>query len=166
MARPIALALLLCLVGSPPALGQAVSTPPPGLALESLLQGADSAGRDAARQRGVGGYFATSFVGGFPAGLFGPVGVAASQPTLLVVGGAGAAIVIATTARGARRDLVEFPPLLMDQLKDQPPAYREAFLTAYAEHLSRRRVHASLWGGAIGAGVGFGTLVWLISRID
>lgn len=164
MLRPIALALLLCVVCAAPVLGQVGHVPLPGAALDSLLQAADRAGRDAARVPRVGGYFLTSFIGGLPAGFLGSIGVMSSDPGPILLGSVGAALVIGSAAHGAKREF-ELPPELQERLKEQPPVYREAFRSAYGEQLSRRRVKASLWGGAVGAGIGIGAVVWLLYSI-
>lgn len=163
MLRQIVLGLILYAVLSSPALAQAGAHAQPASPTESRSQSVQDAGRAAARQYGVGGYFISSFLGGLPAGFLLPIGGATGEPTSLVLGGAGATVVIVTTSRAYKDEAL--PPLLNEKLQAHTPEYRDAFHAAYSEQLSRRRVRASLWGGGIGAGVGFGTLVWLLSQI-
>lgn len=122
------------------------------------------AGELAASDPQVGGYFVASFLGGVPAGFLLPIGVAFSEPFSFALGGTGAGVIGLTTRHAARRGLppdsiirAHVPRLTREQVR--------VFRAAYRERLGRRRVRASLWGGAIGVGVGAGALVWLVSQL-
>lgn len=166
MLRQIALSLVLCAGLAVPAQGQQVEPDSVSTAqAEHLRQDAQIRGRAAARERAVAGYFFASFVGGLTTGFFLPLGLAVPDGTSLALGSAGTAVVVASTSMAANRDSRP-PPAVLNPLADQPPEYQQAFRSAYAEQLRRRSVRASLWGGGIGAGLGLGTLVWLVSQIE
>lgn len=122
------------------------------------------AGQLAAADREVAGYFIASFLGGLPAGFLLPIGITFSEPVSFVLGGTGAAIVGLTTHHAARRDLPS-DSIISEHIRTPTREQVRLFRAAYRDRLSRRRVRASLWGGAIGAGIGAGTLVWLVSQI-
>lgn len=123
------------------------------------------AGQLAAGDRGVGGYFVASFLGGLPVGFLLPIGVTFTEPFSIVVGGTGAAVIGFTTHQAARRDLPT-DSIIRAHIRTPRRDQVRVFRAAYRDRLSRRRVRASLWGGAIGVGVGAGTLMWLISQME
>jgi hypothetical protein len=122
-------------------------------------------GSAAARERGVGGYFGTGFLGGLPIGFFGLVVVFDHDavPAAFVLGGAG--VIAGAAAHGnARSSRLSTEQEL--KIQDRDAAYQEAFREAYSTRLGARRKGAALWGGLVGTGVGFGTLFYLLSQSD
>lgn len=125
---------------------------------------ASAAGQAAAEAKGVGGYFAASLVGGIPIGFFLPIAVYARGPVALTGLGMGTAAVGITTHK-ASVDAAIVDPAIFETLQFESTGYQEAFLEAYEEELSGRRVRSSLWGGAVGTGVGLGLLWWAVASI-
>lgn len=152
---PLLAAVLLALPARAQADGSAADA--------ARLAAADSAGRAAAGSRPVAGYFLTSFAGGLAAGVLLPAGFLMRDEGIGAMGGAGAALVIGTTARAGGE--AELPAHVAAEVENQPDAWREAYHAAYADQLRRRRTRASLWGGGIGAGVGVGAVVYLVATL-
>lgn len=123
-----------------------------------------SAGEAAAEAKAVGGYFVASFVGGVPIGFLLPIASYTSEPGTLTVLGLGTAVVGFTTYK-ASTDAAVVDPEVFETLRFESPEYQEAFLRGYEEELIGRRVRASVWGGAVGAGVGLGFLFWAVSSL-
>jgi hypothetical protein len=124
------------------------------------------AGAAAAGHRGVVGYFTAAFVSGLALGIAAPIvcdeSTPDAAPALVSLVGAGG--FVAATARAARSDVV-VPPEDASRLERHDAEYQHAFRRAYEERLHARRTHAALWGGVVGATVGVGALVLLLSNI-
>lgn len=161
----VLLTLVLGAALSVPAAGQVRADPQSTTVADTLEAVAQTAGRLAAGEPGVGAYFVSSFLGGLTAGFFLPIGVGTSDGSYLGLGAAGAAAIVVSTWSAAGRD-VAVPPAIQHDLRDRGPDYQQAFRAAYADHLSQRRVRASLLGGGIGAGIGLAGLIWLGSQFD
>lgn len=125
---------------------------------------ATAAGEAAAEAKAVGGYFVASFVGGVPIGFLLPIAFYNREPGNLTVLGLGTAVVGLTTHK-ASVDATVVDPDVFETLRLESHEYQEAFLEAYEEELRGRRVRSSLWGGAVGAGVGLGFLWWAVASL-
>lgn len=99
---------------------------------------------------------------GVPTGLLLPIGAVSSDPTPLVLGGAGVAVILGTTA-AADRDVDQLPEQRARQLEHETPEYQRSYRAAYAEQLTRRRARASLWGA--GVGTGLDVVIWVVSQL-
>lgn len=144
-----------------PALGAAQDTR--GVAADVAID-AVMAGEAAAKSKGVSGYFLSSFVAGVPTGFLLPIAVATNEPQAVVGVVLGGAALGATISK-ASTDSAVVGPATSELLRSESHAYQQAFREAYEERLSRRRVAASMWGGAIGTGVGLGALVYVLSQV-
>lgn len=160
--RPlVALVLLLC--AAIPLRGQPAAAPVPP-APDSVRTAAHEAGRVAAGERGVAGYFAVSFVAGAPTSILLPLGALSGDATAFGLGSVGLGIIVATTA-AADRGADELPEEVASGLAHRSPEYQRDFREAYARQLTHRRKRASLWGGAAGVGTGLAVAAWVVSSL-
>lgn len=164
MLRHLLLPLVLCVCAVAPLRGQNVAVPEPATP-DTVAFRAHQAAHTAAGERGVGGYFAVSYLAGVPTGVMLPVALVSSDPTATALGGAGVAVILGTTA-AADRGADQLPEYIVLRLEHESPHYQRTFRTAYAEQLTRRRARAGLWGGAAGVGTGLGLVVWVVSQLN
>lgn len=80
MRRHLIPALVLCVCAVAPLRGQTVAAP---ATPDTVASAAQHAGRAAAGERGVGGYFAVSYLAGVPTGVLLPVALVSSDLLLV-----------------------------------------------------------------------------------
>jgi hypothetical protein len=120
----------------------------------------EMAGRAAAEEPSVLGNFAVPFLGAFALGIGSPVLVAAPEYALVGVPVAGLTVgfihdAYHREAQPPASVLAGLGPVLAEEVR--------IFRETYAQHLTRRRVRASLWGVGLGLGAGVGVLLWAVS---
>jgi hypothetical protein len=117
-----------------------------------------------AREQPVANYAAVSFLGGVPAGFF-ALPAMLGTPIFIGLSASGVAVVLLTGSHAGRSE-PGLAPEVAEDLVGRDAEFQTRFRHVYEEEVRRRRVRASRWGGLAGFGVGLGTLVWIVSRIE